>query len=183
MERPIDSSRPKGKPFLSAREIAIFAMLAALMFASKKIMEALPNIHLLGLFIVAMTVVYRWKALFPLYLYVFLDGLFGGFSIWWLPYLYIWTLLWGAVMLLPKHLPKRWAPVIYMAVSGLHGLLFGVLYAPAQALFFHLNFQETVAWVAVGFPFDCIHGLSNLISGLLIVPLIALIRRCDKKTS
>ena len=61
---------------LTIREMAVFAMLGALMFASKRLMEVLPNIHLLGTFIVALTVVYRGKALYPLYIYIFLDHLY-----------------------------------------------------------------------------------------------------------
>ena len=89
---------------LNVKEIAVFGMLGALIFALKKSIEFLPNVHLVGVFIVALTVVYRKKALYPLYIYVFLDGLFGGFSSWWIPYIYIWTLLWGATMLLPKNM-------------------------------------------------------------------------------
>ena len=65
---------------ISVRELVIFAVFAALMFVSKLLMQVLPNIHLLGMFIVALTVVYRAKALLPIYVYVFLDGLFSGFS-------------------------------------------------------------------------------------------------------
>ena len=78
------------------------------MYASKMIMEVAPNIHLLGAFIVAFTVVYRKKALYPIYIFIFLIGLFNGFNAWWLPYLYIWTVLWAAVMLLPRKIPKMW---------------------------------------------------------------------------
>lgn len=151
--------------------MCIFAMLGAVMFASKIIMEALPNIHLLGMLTVTYTVVYRKRALIPIYLYVMLNGLFAGFNFWWLPYTYIWTLLWGATMLLPRTMPKGVAYVIYAAVCSLHGFLFGILYSPAQALMFGLNFEQTVAWVIAGFPYDVIHGISNLGLGLLIVPL------------
>ena len=64
------------------------------MYASKMLMELAPNIHLLGVFTIAFTVVYRKKALYPIYIYVLLNGIFSGFSAWWLPYLYIWTILW-----------------------------------------------------------------------------------------
>lgn len=162
----------------TVKEIAVFGMLAAVMFASKKAMESLPNIHLVGVFITAVTVVYRRKALYPLYTYILLEGLFGGFGVWWIPYLYVWTVLWGAVMLLPKEMPEKVRPFVYGGVCGLHGILFGILYAPSQALIFHFSFKTTVAWVAAGFPFDCIHGLSNLVLGtLLIVPLIRIFRR------
>lgn len=162
----------------TAKDIAVFGMLAALMFASKKAMESLPNIHLVGVFTVALTVIYRRKALYPLYTYVLLEGLFGGFGAWWIPYLYVWTALWGAVMLLPRSLPEKAKPFVYGGVCGLHGILFGVLYAPAQAILFGFSLKTTLAWIAAGFPFDCIHGASNLVLGtLLTVPLIRVIRK------
>lgn len=167
---------------LTTRQTAIFAMLGALMFVSKKVMEFLPNIHLVGVLIVAITVVYRARALYPLYLYVLLDGLVAGFTAWWVPYLYIWTVLWGAVMLLPRRLPRRAAPFVWGGVCGLHGLLFGVLYAPAQALFFHLSWEGALAWVAAGLPFDAIHAVSNFVGGtLLIPPLVAVMRRIGQE--
>lgn len=155
-------------------------MLGALMYMSKWLMEFLPNIHLIGVIIVAITVVYRKKALYPIYIFVMVAGLLGGFSAWWVPYTYIWTILWGMVMLLPKKLPAKIAPVIYMAVCSLHGFLYGVFYAPAQALMFGLDFKGTLAWIAAGLPFDITHGISNFLCGILIVPLIHAIRLADK---
>ena len=67
---------------LKIREIAVFGMLGALMYASKMLMEVLPNIHLLGVFVIAFTLVYRKKALYPIYIYVLLNGLFSGFATW-----------------------------------------------------------------------------------------------------
>ena len=167
---------------LKIREIAVFGMLGAIMYVSKLIMEMLPNIHLLGAIIVAITVVYRIKALFPIYVFVFLNGLFSGFTMWWIPYLYIWTVLWGFAMLIPKNIPKKIRPIVYMAVSSLHGFLFGILYAPAQAIIFGLNFKGMIAWIISGFPFDLIHGVSNFICGVLICPIIVVLNRvyCGK---
>ena len=167
---------------LNTKETALFGMLGAVMFASKMLMEILPNIHLLGTFIVAITVVYRKKALYPIYIYVLLNGIFAGFAMWWIPYLYIWTILWAAVMILPKNMPKKIAPIVYAIVCALHGFGFGVLYAPAQALMFGLNFDATLTWIAAGLPFDIIHGISNLCCGILIVPLIKLLKNSEKIT-
>ena len=171
-------SRSKSKA-LTVRETVLFAMLGALMFASDIAMEALPNIHVVGVFIVAITVAYRWKALYPLYIYVFLNGLYAGFSMWWVPYLYVWTVLWGVVMLLPKSLPKRLSPVVYMTAAGLHGLLFGVIYAPCQALLMGFDLRQTLLWISAGFYFDLIHGISNFCLGILIVPIINTLRLAD----
>ena len=161
--------------------ICIFAMLGALMFCSKKIMEVLPNIHLLGMFTMVLTLTFRWRALIPLYIYVFLDGLFLGFNVWWYPYLYIWTILWAITMLLPKKMPRRLCMVVYPVICSLHGFAFGILYAPAQALFFDLNFEETLAWIATGAVFDIVHGVSNLATGLLVVPFSELLIKLSRK--
>ena len=165
---------------LKVKEIAVFGMLGALIYASKMLMELLPNIHLIGVLIVAITVVYRAKALYPIYIFVFITGLFGGFATWWLPYLYIWTVLWFFVMLLPKKLPKKAEPIIYMLVCAFHGIIYGILYAPAQALIMGLDFDATVTWIVTGLPWDAIHAVSNFICGILIVPIIIILRRAEK---
>lgn len=163
----------------NVKEVTVFSMLGALIFAFKKVMEFAPNVHLVSVFIVALTVVYRKKALYPIYIYILLDGLFGGFSTWWIPYLYIWTILWGITMLLPKNINPKIQRIIYMVVCSLHGFLFGTLYAPAQALFFNLDFEGTIAWIIAGLPYDLIHGVSNFICGLLIVPIISVLKKVD----
>ncbi len=168
------------KPTL--KETVLFGMFGALMYASKLLMEVLPNIHLLGVLVIAFTVVYRAKALYPIYVYVFINGIFSGFATWWIPYLYIWTVLWGAIMLLPKKAPKEITPIVYICVCALHGFLFGVLYAPAQALLFGLDFKGMIAWIIAGLPFDITHGISNFFCGALICPLIVVLRKCEKYT-
>lgn len=165
---------------LSVREIAIFAMLGTIMYLSKIVLEFLPNIHLLAVLTIAYTVVYRQKALYPIYVYVFILGLTNGFNMWWIPHLYLWTVLWGVTMLLPKRMPKVVAPIVYIVVAGCHGFLYGTLYAPAQALMFGLDFNGMVAWIIAGIPFDVTHGIGNIIGGLLIVPIVSVIRLAER---
>ena len=166
---------------LRIKEMAVLAMLGSLMCASDYLMDLLPNVHLIGVFIVSVTVVFRFKALWAIYTYVFLLGLTSGFALWWIPYLYVWLILWGAVMLLPKNMPKKIAPIVYMIICALHGYLFGILYAPAQMLLFGFDFQQIVAWVATGLPFDLIHGTSNFVCGILIYPMIKVLKRAIKQ--
>ena len=165
---------------LTTREITVFAMLGAVMYASKMIMEVIPNVHLLGVFTIAFTVVYRKKALYPIYTYVILNGIFSGFATWWVRYLYLWTILWGAVMLLPKEMPAKLCPVVYMGVCAMHGFLFGVFYAPAQAILYGMSFKGMLAWIAAGLPWDFLHGVSNFFCGILIVPIISLLRFAER---
>lgn len=150
------------------------------MYVSKIIMEIAPNVHLLGVFTIAYTVVYRKKALYPIYIYVLLNGIFSGFAGWWIPYLYLWTILWGAVMLLPPNIPKRIRPVVYMILCALHGFLFGTLYAPVHAILYGLSFEGMLAWIAAGLPWDLIHGVSNFFCGILVVPVIAALQTAEK---
>lgn len=178
----MNSPTPRAKPPLTPLELVIFAVLGALMYCSKVIMEWAPNIHLLGMFTMTYTLVYRAKGLIPIYVYVFLNGLFCGFAVWWLPYLYIWAVLWGVTMILPKKMPDKVGFFVYPVVCGLHGLAFGTLYAPAQAVLFGLNFEQTIAWIAAGFPFDAVHAAGNLCAGFLILPLTKLLRKLDKNT-
>lgn len=170
---------PRVKKKLSLKEMAIFAMFATLMLISKKLLEWAPNIHLLGMFTMVLTIHYRKKALIPLYLYVFLNGLIEGFNLWWMPYLYIWTILWGITMLLPKSLPQKWAAVVYPLVCALHGFAFGALYAPAQALMFGFGIEQTLAWIAAGLPYDVLHCVGNFAAGCLVLPLANAMKKID----
>lgn len=163
-----------------AREMAVFAMLGTMLFCGDILMEWAPNIHFVGMLTMTYTLVYRGKALIPIYIYVFLNGVYAGFGLWWIPYLYLWAILWGVTMLLPRNMPRRVAIPVYMGVCALHGLCFGTLYAPFQAVVFGLDFAKTLAWIAAGLPFDVIHALGNLASGALIVPLVELLRRLEK---
>lgn len=167
----------KNKKRLTIQEICIFAILSALMLVSKIVMEGLPNIHLLGMLTITYTLVFRKKALIPIYVYVLLNGLLAGFSPWWVPYLYIWTILWGVVMLLPQNMSKGIACIVYPVVCSLHGLFFGVLYAPVQALMYGFTFEQTLAWISAGLTFDVIHMIGNFAVGLLIIPLSNALKR------
>lgn len=163
----------------SAREIAVFAMLGTVMYMGDILMEWAPNIHFVGVLTVAFTMVYRAKALVPLYIYVFLNGLYAGFSMWWMPYLYIWIILWGMTMLIPRGLHVVFTTVLCSAVCALHGFVFGILYAPAQAIMFGLDFKSTAAWIISGLPFDLLHGIGDLAASVIIIPLVTLLCRLE----
>ena len=165
---------------LTVKELTIYAMLGTLMYASKVIMEFVPNVHLLGVFTVALTVVYRKKALYPIYIFVILTGILNGFATWWIPYLYLWTVLWGILMILPKKIPKKVQPIVYMIVCAAHGILYGTLYAPAQAILFGLSFKGMITWIIAGLPWDFIHGVSNFFCGVLIMPMISALRAAER---
>lgn len=153
------------------KEVILLSLMGPVMFVLGDLaFEILPNIHLVGVLTVVLTAVYRYKALIPVYMYVVLSGLFGGFALWWIPYLYIWAALWGAAMLVPRRLPVKWYIAALVGVCAAHGLLFGMLYAPAQALLFGLDWRGLLTWIVAGLPFDAIHGTSNLLLGTALIP-------------
>ena len=164
-------------------EICIFAMLSAMMFASKIALEWAPNIHMLGMFTMVFTVVYRWKALIPIYGYAVLLFLFYGFAPWCIIHLYVWTVLWGVTMLIPRRLPTAVRAVIYPTVCGLHGLLYGTLCALTQVPIYYNSFAlaKLLTYIASGLYFDVIHAIGNVGFGLLILPLSTLILKIERK--
>lgn len=168
------------KPFLTLREVVLFGLFPAIIYAAQLAMSALPNIHLTGMFIMLMTLLFRAKALIPLYVYVVLMGVTNGFNVWWIPYLYVWTVLWGMTMLIPRKIPDKWAMIVYPAVCALHGFCYGLIYSPAQAMIFGYNFEQTVTWILSGLPFDALHGVGNLFMGTLILPLLKALRHFTK---
>jgi len=146
------------------------------------LMMWIPSVHLLGLFIAAFTLTYRLKALIPLYVYVFVYGAFYGFAPWWVPYLYIWLPLWGFFMLVGLFdLSLKIKIPVCMILCALHGLMFGLLYAPYWATVFGLSFEGMIAWIIAGIPFDVTHALSNLATGTLIIPLNELLKKLNSQ--
>ena len=157
-------------------------MLGTILFLSKQLLEFLPNVELVSTLTMVYTLVYRRQALIPVYLFIFMEGVLAGFGLWWYPYLYLWLVLWGLTMLLPRQLPL-WARVpVYAGVCGLFGLAYGSLYAPYQAaVFLGWDLKKTLAWIVAGLPWDVTHALGNLALGTLIVPLTELLRQLESR--
>jgi energy-coupling factor transport system substrate-specific component len=170
-------AKNKSGSFLEVWELVLFSMMGTMMFSAQFVMELLPNIHLTGMFIVLFTVVFRKKALIPLTLYIFLCGIRWSFSLTWLPYLYIWFPLWAGTMLVPTKAPRPLKAFLYCLLGLIHGLSYGVLYAPVQALLFRLNWNQTLLWIAHGFPWDIAHGVGNLFACTLVLPLASLMEK------
>ena len=164
------------------RKMILMAMFGALMYISQILMSFLPNIHMVAMIIAVLTIVYRKWALLATAIYVMLSGLFGGFTVWWLPYIYIWALLWLALMLIPKKMNLKYSIPIAAVICALHGFLFGVMCAPSQAIIYGFDFEQTLAWIAAGVYFDIIHGVGNIVMSTLIYPLVKLLLRLERKS-
>ena len=83
----------------ASRRVVLCALLAAMMTALKEAMALLPNIEPVSLLILVYALVFRWDVFYIIYTFVLLEGLLYGFHLWWITYLYIWS-LWALVVLL-----------------------------------------------------------------------------------
>ena len=163
--------------------LVLGALFGALLFVSQIIAASLPNIELVSLFIIVWTRVYRYGALPGIGVFILLQGLYYGFGIWWISYLYIWFILWGAVMLIPdgKTVHPALSAIGWASLSGVYGFAFGTL--TAVPWLFRGGPATAIAYIAAGIPFDITHGVANFALALfLAVPLIRLLSRLKNKT-
>ena len=143
-------------------EIVLFGVLGALMFALQVVMGFLPNIEPVSLLVMVFAVVFGWKCLYPIYIFVIMEFLFYGIGIWNVYYLYIWTVLAVAAMVMKKNQsPMGWA-----LLSAVYGLLFGALCAIADAFIGGVAYAAG-KWVT-GIPFDITHCAGNFVIGLVL---------------
>ena len=161
---------------LTVRQIVLFGMLGALIFAAKYVMAFLPNIEPVSLMVMLCAVVFGWKAAYPIALYVVMEFLFYGLGLWNINYLYIWAVLAIAAGLLRnmEH-PLGWA-----ILSGTFGLLFGALCAPVDVVIGGFGYAAA-KWVS-GIPFDIAHCLGNFaIALVMFVPMRKLLEKLYAK--
>ena len=169
------SSTPAGK--FSAKELCVLSLMAALIFASKVALAALPNINLNSLLIILTVVFFGWKSLYTVYVYVMLEGLVFGFSIWWFGYLYVWAILVVVAMLLRKND----SAVIWAVIAGLYGLIFGPL---MYLEYFAINggWEMFFAMWVSGIPYDLAHCGGNFVFTLVLYrPLHKVMERLMEK--
>ena len=159
----------KAEKRIPLREITLFAVLT---FAAKVAMSFLPNIEPVSLFVLLFGVVFGWKGLYPVYVYVVMEVLWFGIGTWNFNYLYIWAILLVAAVLLRRmRHPLAWA-----LVSGGYGLMFGALCAPVDV--FIGGFSYAITKWASGIPFDLAHCAGNFVIALLLfVPLRKLLEK------
>ena len=147
-------------------------MLGALTFAAKVAMAGLPNIEPVSLFVMLFAVVFGWKCLYPIYLYVGMEILLYGPGYWNINYLYAWLLLaLGALAMRRLQNPVWWA-----FLSGLFGLLFGFLCMPVYWAMF--GWQYALRWWVLGVAYDIPHAIGNFVIALvLFYPLRKLLEK------
>ena len=157
---------------LSVREMVLFAVLGAMTFAAKYVMSFLPNIEPVSLMVMLFAVVFGWKWVYPVYLYVVMEILFYGISLWNINYLYIWAVL----AVVAYFLRNMRHPLAWAILSGTFGLLFGALCGIVDIFIGGFGYAVT-KWVS-GVPFDIAHCAGNFVIALvLFVPMRNLLEK------
>lgn len=159
------------------KDIAIIGMLSAIMVTAQVALRVLPNVELVSLLIILYTLVYGRKTIYIVYVFVAIEGLIYGIGLWWINYLYVWTVLFVIVMLLRKiH-----STIIWAVISGLFGLGFGALCSIPY--FITGGIPTGFAYWISGIPYDIPHGIGNfLIAIVLFHPFYFILNYISKKT-
>jgi len=141
----------------------VLALMAALIFGTKVALAGIPNVNLNTLLIILTVVFFGWKALYTVYIYVLLEGLIFGFSVWWVGYLYVWAILVVVAMLLRKND----SALLWAVVAGVYGLVFGLL---MYLEWFAINggWEGYFAMWVAGIPYDLTHCVSNFVLTLVL---------------
>lgn len=172
----IDWYMKHSKHALTILEMVLFGMLAALTFALQVVMGPLPNIEPVSLLVMLFAVTFGWKALYSVYIFVIMEILYYGINVWNIYYLYVWTILAVAAILLRR----MKSPVAWALLSGVFGLLFGALCGIVDI--FIGGFGYALAKWASGILFDVTHCVGNFVIALvLFVPLQKLMERLYTK--
>ena len=162
---------------LSARELCILSLMAALIFGTKVALASLPNINLNSVLIILTTLFFGWKALYTVYVYVLLEGLVFGFSVWWVGYLYVWAVLVVVVMLFRRND----SALFWAVVAGVFGLCFGLM---MYLEWFAINggWEAFFAMWVAGIPYDLAHCAGNFAFTLVLYrPLHTVLKKLTER--
>ena len=150
------------RPAMGARDLVLYGLLGAVLLVSKLALAFLPNIEPVSLLVMVYASVLGWRALCPVYVYVFLEYLIWGVGLWSACYLYVWALL----ALLAILLRRMESPVGWAVLGGTFGLCFGALCAPTYWI--SGGWQFALSWWFQGIPFDLLHCGGNFVMALVL---------------
>lgn len=108
---------------MKTREIVTMGILSAILLAAQVSLGFLPNIELVTLLLIVYTLVLKKKVFFVIYVFVLLEGMIYGFGLWWINYLYVWSVQ-AVITLLFRKNDSVW---FWSILSGIYGITFGRL--------------------------------------------------------
>ncbi|MDF2486471.1 MAG: hypothetical protein K0R46_2639 [Herbinix sp.] len=162
---------------MKIKDIALIGMMSAILVAVQVALSFLPNIELVSILIIIYTLVFGRKALYIIYVFVAVEGIIYGIGLWWINYLYVWTVLFLIAMLLRR----QHSPYIWAIISGFYGLTFGALCAIPNL--FLSGIGSAISYWLAGIPFDILHAIGNFVVALLLFhPLYYIMDKINRKS-
>lgn len=158
----------------------MLALCAPMIIAGKVILEPIPNVEIVTFFIILFTVVFGWRALFPVAIFVLEEGLRYGFAPhWYIFYCVIWPLLSILTLLL-----KRWLKDSAVAWAIFASIVFVPIFSLTNIFILRvllgMNFKVW-AYLLPEIPYDVAHIVGNFaITLALFKPLYRVLERLLK---
>lgn len=147
-------------------------LLAAILLIGQVGMAFLPNIEPVSTLIILYTLTHKKYTFYIIYVFVLLEGILYGFGIWWVSYLYIWSIL----SLIVLALQKIDSALIWAVISGAFGLSFGALTAIPYLISGGIG--AAFAYWTNGIPYDILHCCGNFVLTLILYkPLLPVLKR------
>ena len=133
---------------IKTHELILMGLLTGILFMGQVLLAFLPNIEIVTLLILLYTLIFGRKGFLIIYVFVLLEGIFYGFGLWWINYLYVWSVL----ALIALAFRTQRSPLFWSIVTGFFGLFFGALCA-IPYLFISGPGAAFAYWIA-GIPYD-----------------------------
>ncbi len=151
------------------------SLCSALMVIAQVALAFIPNVELVSLLCIIYTKFFGKKTPIIIYTFVLIEGCIFGFGIWWINYLYVWTILW-AISMCFRNMDSL---IGWATISGFFGLFFGMLTA-IPYLFIGGWSMAFSYWVS-GIAFDIPHCIGNILCVVVLYkPLIYLFQLFQK---
>ena len=144
-------------------QITRLAVFCAILYISKVVLEAVPNVELVSLLIICYSIVFGYEAIVAILVFNLCELEQWGMGPWWMSYLYVWPILAILTCLLKKIFKED---ILSWAVfSGLFGLFFGAMFS---IVYIFVDPHYALAYFLSGLIWDVVHCVSNFIIMLLL---------------
>lgn len=151
----------------TAFDVALVALMVAVIEVFKFTMMGLPNIELTSFWLILFSKNFGKKVYYVVPVFTLIEGVIFGFNLWWISYLYVWPLL----VLVTRIFRKNNSALTWAIISAVFGLSFGALCAIPYA-FTGTDLQSGLSiafsWWVAGIPWDIAHCAGNFVLTLLL---------------
>lgn len=140
------------------KKIVRIALLSAILYIAKFILEWLPNVELVSFLTILYTLVFGTEAFFVVTVFNLFEFIQWGFGTWFISYLYVWPILVLLTLLFKKLFKEEF--LLWAILSGIFGLIFGSMFA---VVYLFIDPGYALSYFISGLPWDVWHCIANFI--------------------